>query len=541
MPSHHTPLNDGPMVSENQRAETTLRQFFLQDNKTDHGLLVTGPSGSGKTTLVRRVALETDVQLLDLSPTELANDSAGEVEQYVHSAFLTKETSTSRRFTRVCIFIDNLDLWAPPQGTFSSPLQTRLVASLSDNITVLPEYPSHNRPCFVATATSKAFVHPTLVRPNAISVIVKLAPLSHIERELWCYKPLLKLFSSDHDSNKDETLKACAQQVAKVTPGFLHSDMSRLFASLAHYRTQNPQSFPTSTEFINSHVLSYAAREFTPALLSQMSPLLTLLPTYTSYGALPVQGLKAQIKLLTQCIHAVFSVARQDALKHCPQETLTALQNLRPPAAIIIHGPSGCGKSALVRQVSDFLPPHAVNVMPIDSSSIVSAVIGQAERNLTTVFETARDIAPTVLIIDNIDILAPPRHQLEQSGSSSMAEAFTRLLSTLLVQIDGVRQGPEREAPILIIATTRSLSLIDSALLRPGRFDVHISVDFPDPQARWEILESFLKRVPTFATHIDEVDKEAFKQKSRGWTGADVIGYARQLALSWANVVADVL
>lgn len=512
-------------VDTNDQAEATVRRFFSQAEPSFRALLVCGPSGSGKTTLVRRLAQQTRTELRHLCSRVLANDAAGQVETDLASAF----------HSSACVFIDNLDLWAPPQGPASSVVQARIVAALSDALATMPPRTSANRPAFVATALSPQSVHPSLVRPPVVSHVVTLGPLSYPHRLRWCTRALLAFYPA----SSQPVLERSVTTIATVTPGFLHADMVAFFSRIASCRASDPDAFPNSPErLVRSPLFVRTARAFVPALLAQMAPLLAPLPASSSGIALPVIGLEPQIAQLTQCINAVFAASIPNfSPADCPQSTLDALIKLRPPAGILIHGPSGCGKSTLVRQVANSLPLHAVNVMPVDSASIISAVIGRAERNLSTLFHTARSIAPTILIIDNIDVLAPPRHQLEQNCSPAVAETFSRLLSTLLVQIDGVRQSCAKQPPILVVATTRKLDLVDPALLRPGRFDIQISVDAPDPEARWDILQTFLRQLPSAIEDVDQIDESFFKKQSTCWTGADVVGYARQLVLRSVNLL----
>lgn len=518
--------------SGNDHAEATLRRFFTDPETSPHALLVCGPSGSGKTTLVQCLADEADTELYPLSTPELANDAAGQVETNILAAF----------HSPTCVFIDNLDLWAPPPGPFSSTVHTRIVAALSDTLAALSYLPPANRPSFVATASSPTSVHPSLIRPGVISDVIVLGPLSYPQRHRWCIQALHAFYPdlSQHSNPENPTLlEQPATTIATITPGFLHADMVAFFSRIASQRTSDPGNFPNSPEqLVRSHVFARTARAFVPALLAQMAPLLAPLPAPSSRKTMPVVGLQPQINQLSQCINAVFAASLPNFLpENCPQSTINALLELRPPAGILIHGPSGCGKSTLLQHVSNSLPLHAVNVMPVDSASIISAVIGRAERNLSTLFHTARSISPTVLIIDNIDVLAPPRYQLEQNSSPSIAETFSRLLSTLLVQIDGVRQNCTKQAPLLVVATTRALDLVDPALLRPGRFDIQIAVNAPDPEARWGIVQSFLDRLPSSVVSDDRIDESNFKTQSAGWTGADVVGYARQLVLRSVNAV----
>lgn len=518
------------IISSFTEAEAAINEFLnslrrasstLESPQLYHptALLLVGPSGAGKTSLVHDCVSRNKIHLRILSPSELSDEHTGIVESNILTAFFSANQSHSIPSPSL-IFIDDLDIWAPAQ--ISTAADRRIIATLNDAISSLREQDQSSRVCgLIATAASEKAVHPSLLRPAVISQVLSLTALSYKERLQWCQNALPRIYPTK--TNHSEHLLPCAHHLASIMPGFLHSDMVSYFASLL--RLHNTPTFPPSpSQLIGSPVLRKISESFAPALLSHMNPMLSPI-TNQSTAIAPLTGLQMQIEQLKQCLMAVFTVYSEGNLRttHSPT-TIRALNTLRTLSGVVIHGPTGCGKSALLRQAAALLPHNAVNVIPVDSASIITSVIGQAERQLSSLFAIARTIAPSLILIDNIDILGP-RRESQTDNSSSSSQAFNRLLSTLLTEIDGVRSNANAAA-VLIISTTRSLHLVDSALLRPGRLDMHIEVALPDAPARLKVLQDLWKSMSLSAP--DTFDEISFQQNSDGWTTVDVLEYGRQ-------------
>jgi transitional endoplasmic reticulum ATPase len=174
-----------------------------------------------------------------------------------------------------------------------------------------------------------------------------------------------------------------------------------------------------------------------------------------------------------------------------------------------------------------------LNILCVEGTQIVSKLVGESEQNLVNLFKMARENSPSVIIIDQIEALAGKRNF---SGST----AFERLLSCFLIELDGVgtpEQGQTGAPLVLVIATTQDRTLLDPAILRPGRMDMQILVPIPDRQARLEILELATVKM----TIVNEDGKTCEKQAlldtiacsnaSVGMTGADLTSLCREAAL----------
>jgi hypothetical protein len=217
------------------------------------------------------------------------------------------------------------------------------------------------------------------------------------------------------------------------------------------------------------------------------------------------------------------------------QPGLLATMGMRCPKGALLVGPTGCGKTLMCACVARALragPGPQIDVLLVDSLTLIDKHVGQTEKNVSAMFASARSRAPCVLIVDNIDAIAPPRDKPRHESAS----AADRSLSTLLVEMDGVRAGVG--APVVVVASARSQDALDAALCRPGRLDLVLSLPLPDPQALATLATASLLRL--FAGRescCDKLYEETLKvfQRYQGQLSfADASSIARAVVLDTA-------
>src|SRR5438876_3385148 len=176
------------------------------------------------------------------------------------------------------------------------------------------------------------------------------------------------------------------------------------------------------------------------------------------------------------------------------------------PKGILLHGPTGTGKTLLAKAVAT---ESEANFISVKGPELISKWVGESERGVREVFRRARQAAPCVIFLDEMDSIAPTRGM--ESGAGSGAQ---RIVSQILTEIDGIS---ELHGVVVLGATNRS-DMIDPALLRPARFDRIILVPYPDRQTRAKILEIHAKGKP-----IDENVslQKISEQMTEGFSGAD--------------------
>jgi len=152
----------------------------------------------------------------------------------------------------------------------------------------------------------------------------------------------------------------------------------------------------------------------------------------------------------------------------------------------------------------------------ISGPEILGRWVGQSEENVRRVFARARQLAPSVVLIDELDSLAPRRERLSQHHE-------VQLLAQLLVLLDGL----EGRGRVAVVATTNRLPALDPAVCRPGRFDYHIEVPSPDRQGRAAILRVCLAKMRT----RPGLRIEALAEATAGFSGAELAGLCREAGL----------
>ncbi|WP_297536455.1 AAA family ATPase, partial [Thermococcus sp.] len=186
---------------------------------------------------------------------------------------------------------------------------------------------------------------------------------------------------------------------------------------------------------------------------------------------------------------------------------------ITPPRGILLYGPPGTGKTLLAKAVAN---ESEANFIGIRGPEVLSKWVGESEKRIREIFRKARQAAPTVIFIDEIDAIAPARGM---EGD----RVTDRLINQLLTEMDGI----ERNSGVVVIAATNRPDILDPALLRPGRFDRLVLVPAPDEKARLEILKVHTRRVPL----AKDVNLEELAKRTEGYSGADLEALVREAAL----------
>jgi transitional endoplasmic reticulum ATPase len=182
-----------------------------------------------------------------------------------------------------------------------------------------------------------------------------------------------------------------------------------------------------------------------------------------------------------------------------------------PSKGILLYGPPGTGKTMLAKAVATESEANFINVK---GPEFLSKWVGESEKAVRETFRKARQAAPCVVFMDEIDSIAPTR------GGDSDSHVTERVISQLLTELDGL----ESLNNVVIIAATNRPDIIDPALLRPGRFDRLVQVGLPDLDARKDILRVQTRGKPLAA----DVDLDELAKKTEGYTGADIGGMVNE-------------
>ena len=186
---------------------------------------------------------------------------------------------------------------------------------------------------------------------------------------------------------------------------------------------------------------------------------------------------------------------------------------VEPPNGVLLYGPPGCGKTLLARALASECD---ASFFTISGPEIMNKYYGETEGKLRDLFKEARENAPSIVFIDEIDVLAPRREE-------AFGDVEKRVVGQLLALMDGVSDRGD----VVVIGATNRPESIDPALRRPGRFDREVQIGVPNTKARHEILQIHTRGMPL----SDSVDLEKMASALYGYTGADLRALCRESAL----------
>ncbi len=203
------------------------------------------------------------------------------------------------------------------------------------------------------------------------------------------------------------------------------------------------------------------------------------------------------------------------------RKELSAAYNIKPPKGLLLFGPPGTGKTMLMTALAKEME---VGFYYVKASDLLNQYIGESEKNVAKIFDTARKNSPSVLFFDEIDALAAVR-------STSSHEAGRKLLNTILVEMDGLQS----ESNVLVVGATNAPHILDKAILRPGRLDKIIYMHLPDEKARKKIFKVHTREVP-----LDKnINFDKLAKITERFSGADIKNIcqeATRLAFNEANI-----
>ena len=187
---------------------------------------------------------------------------------------------------------------------------------------------------------------------------------------------------------------------------------------------------------------------------------------------------------------------------------------IEPPKGLLLYGPPGTGKTLIARAVANETDAYFINV---NGPEIINKYYGESEAKLREIFETAKNNAPSIIFLDEIDAISPKRESVN-------GDVEKRVVAQLLALMDGINDRGQ----VVVIGATNIPNAIDPALRRPGRFDREIEIGIPDRNGRLKILKVHTRDMP-----LDSgVDLEKLAELTHGYVGADLQSLCREAAMS---------
>ena len=456
------------------------------------GVLLYGPPGTGKTLIAKAVAGETNAHFISLSGPEIMGKHYGESEEKIREIFTQAEENSPS-----IIFIDEIDSIAPKRDEVSGELEKRIVSQL---LTLMDGMKSRGRVVVIAATNRPDSIDPALRRPGRFDREIEIGIPDDDGR-----LDILSIHTRGMPINEKVNLK----QIAKTTHGFVGADLEILSkeAAMRSLRRILPE-IDLEEEKISSEILQKieisnddfreALKEVRPSALREVQ---VQIPDVNWDDVGGLDELKDELREAVE-----WPVKHKEAYDYVDVEA---------PKGVLLHGPPGTGKTLIAKALAKMTES---NFISIKGPELLSKWVGESEKGVREIFRKARQAAPCIIFLDEVDALVPRRG----SGSSD-SHVTENIVSQILTEIDGL----EELHNVLIIGATNRLDIVDEALLRPGRFDRIIEVGNPDSKGRMHIFEIHTKKKPL----ENNVDIKKLVEITNGFSGAEIAAITNRAAL----------
>ncbi|MFL6846209.1 MAG: CDC48 family AAA ATPase [Allosphingosinicella sp.] len=456
------------------------------------GVLLYGPPGTGKTRLARAVANESDASFFHIAGPEIMGSAYGESERRLREVF-----EEAAKASPAIIFIDEIDSIAPKRGQVQGETEKRLVAQL---LTLLDGLEPRQNLIVIAATNRPEALDEALRRPGRFDrEIVIGVPDERGRREI--------LAIHTRGMPLDGTVDI--KELARRTFGFVGADLAALTreAAIEAVRRIMPQiNLEEGTippEVLDN--LSVRGSDFEEALKRvQPSAMREVMVQAPTVGWDDIGGVDEARERLREGVE--LPLKQPEAFRR---------MGIRPAKGFLLYGPPGTGKTLLAKATAR---EAEANFIATKSSDLLSKWYGESEQQIARLFARARQVAPTVIFIDELDSLVPAR-----GGGLGEPQVTERVVNTILAEMDGL----EELGSVVVIGATNRPNLIDPALLRPGRFDELIYVAVPDEAGRRHILGIHTAKMPL----ADDVDLDSLAARTERFTGADLEDLVRRAGL----------
>ena len=456
------------------------------------GVLLYGPPGTGKTLIARVVASETNAAFFNINGPEIINKFYGESESRLRSVF-----QEAQRRAPSIIFIDEIDALAPKRAETGGEVERRIVGQL---LALMDGMASRGQVVVIGATNQPNALDPALRRPG------------RFDREIGLRVPdvrgrteILRIHSKDAALANDIDFARLAQ----LTPGFVGADLEALCreAAMIALRRVLPyidyqRGYIPYETLVN---LSITMADF-QAALREVEPSTTrevyVEVSETSWD--DIGGLAKTKDMLTEAVEwplrypEVYSNAK-----------------VEPPRGVLLAGPPGSGKTLIARALANQCEASFIS---IKGPELLSKWVGESEKGIREIFRRAKQAAPCIVFFDEIDAVAPRR-----SGGEGDGQVGNRVIAQLLTEMDGI----EGREGVIVLAATNRPELIDPALMRPGRFDMIVELEYPTEEERRAIFAVHTRGRPL----APEITMEELATLTPGRSGADIEAICRRASL----------
>uniref|UniRef100_A0A914DUY4 AAA+ ATPase domain-containing protein n=2 Tax=Acrobeloides nanus TaxID=290746 RepID=A0A914DUY4_9BILA len=508
-----------------------------------NGILLHGPPGCGKTMFAEAIAGEFELPFIRISSTELVAGVSGETEEKIRSLF-----QKAAQLAPCLLLLDEVDIIAQKRENAQRDMERRVVTQLIaclDDIGKSVSHPDSSKQGLIID-TSTMPIHPpkhflvigTTSRLEVIDSALRRA--GRFDKELALGIPdertrtkILEIVCRGLRMDSNISMKA----LARLTPGYVGADLQALSREAAL----------TAVNRLFENILNSTKKrhQTIDEVNLELQKMLSFLNSNQDLNPNKFDDLFIRMEDFQRALAIIHPSAKREGFATVPDvswQDIGALKDVRNdlewsilypikrpedfellgvstrPQGILLCGPPGCGKTLLAKAIAN---ETGMNFISVKGPELLSMYVGESERAVRTVFQRAHDSAPCVIFFDELDALVPTRSMNESTGSA-------RLVNQLLTEMDGIQ---ERQGVFIIGATNRP-DIVDPAILRPGRLDKILFVDFPNAAERADILRKATKNCTRPKVAAD-VDLDAFSQNPamEYFSGADITAFVHEASL----------
>jgi len=456
------------------------------------GVLLYGPPGTGKTLIAKAVANESGANFISISGPEVTSKWYGESEKRIRDLFEDAEKNSPS-----IIFIDEIDSLAPKREEVTGEVERRMVSQL---LTCMDGLKSRGKVIVIAATNRPNSLDPALRRTGRFDREIEI-PIPDKKGR----KEILQIHTRNMPFDKDVDL----DKLAEITHGFVGADLAGLVKEAAMHALRRvipeistlKENEPIPKEILEKLKVTkgdfdYALRIVQPSAMREVSVEIPKVK-WSDIGGL--EDVKNALKEAVE-----WPLQNPDAFKR---------MGITPAKGILLYGPPGCGKTLIAKAVAS---ETGANFISIKGPEVFSKWVGESEKIVRDIFRRAKQVAPAIVFIDEIDAVAPKR------GLEVGTRVTEQVVSQLLTEMSGIQEL----SGVVVLAATNRPDILDPALLRPGRFDRVIYVPPPDEKVRLEIFKVHTKNMP-----LKNVSLEKLAKATDGYSGADIEALCREAAL----------
>jgi len=454
------------------------------------GVLLHGPPGTGKTLIAKAVANESGASFYTINGPEIMSKFYGQSEENLRKIFEDAEKNAPS-----IIFIDEIDAIAPKRSEVHGEVERRVVSQM---LTLMDGLKGRGKLIVIGATNIPDSMDPALRRPGRFDREIRIDAPDRDGR-----KEILQIHTRGMPMSEDCDLG----QLADITYGFVGADLMALaresaMNALRRYLPEIDLEKPIPAEILEKMEVTMndfknAHRGIEP---SAMREFFIEVPKVSWEDVGGLEDVKQNLREAVE-----WPLTQPEVFKR---------MGIEAPRGILLYGPPGTGKTLIEKAVAN---ESKANFISIKGPEVMSKWVGESEKAIRELFKKAKQVAPTIVFLDEIDSIAPRR------GSYSGSHVTESVVNQILTSMDGL----ESMEGVVIIGATNRPDILDPGLLRPGRFDRLLLIQAPDKKSRIEIFKIHTKGMPL----TKDISLEGLASKCEGFSGADINGVCREAAM----------